>query len=268
MNLYDRIAAIDEQFSGTIGVAARNLHTGEELRYNANHSFSPASTVKLPVLYEVLRQARAGRFNLSDPVQLKRENMIEGGVLADLTEGLTLSVRDMSMLMITVSDNAATNEMLDLVSAEAVNRSMDELGLSGLRINRKIGLGMERPLGNAVPEQFCKLLELIATDRVLTPEDCHTIIDMMKRQKFKEWTVRFLDDWDDEAEEPLVQAATKSGWVRGVRNDVGIIWAPRSTYVLAMFSNHCQDRRYWPDNEANGALARISQEIFREWGRA
>lgn len=267
MHLFDRIAAVDHAFSGTIGVAARNLDTGQVLRYKADESFYPASTIKLPVLYEVMRQARQGLFSLSDPLSLRRENMVEGGVLADLTPGLTLSIRDMATLMITISDNAASNELIELVTPASVTLSMQRLGLPGIVLNRRIGIGTEHPLGEATPGDFCRLLELIAEEQVLTPEDCRTILSIMKKQKFKELTVRLLDDWDDEPDEPVLEAATKSGWVRGVRNDVGVLWAPRSTYVLAMFSKDCRDQRYHVDNEANLALARVSREIYEEWGR-
>lgn len=268
MQLFDRVAAIDRSFSGTVGASARNLDTGQVLRYRADESFYPASTIKLPVLYEVLRQAREGLFSLTDPLTLKRRNRVEGGVLADLTTGLTLSIFDMATLMITVSDNAAANELIELVTPESVTLSMQRLGLDGIALNRKIGIGTDRPLGEATPGDFCRLMELIAQEQVLTPEDCRTILTVMKKQKFKELTVRYLDDWDDEPDEPVLEAATKSGWVRGVRNDVGVVWAPRATYAIAMFSKDCSDQRYHPENEANLALAHISRAIYDEWGRA
>lgn len=265
--LFDRVAALDQTFSGTLGVAARNLDTGEVFRYRADESFLPASTIKLPVLYEVLKQAQSGRFSLQDSRALQAHNMVEGGVLADLTPGLSLSLRDLAVLMITVSDNAATNELIELVTPEAVTRSMQELGLGGIVLNRKIGIGLDRPLGNATPGDLCRLLELIAEEQVLTPEDCRSIITIMKKQKYKDWIVRYLENWDDEPDEPSIEVASKSGWIRGVRNDVGIVWAPRATYVLAMYSKDCADRRFHIDNEGSLLLARVSQAIYEEWGK-
>jgi beta-lactamase class A len=267
MHFHDRIAEIDAAFSGIVGLAARNLDTGQVLRYRADETFLPASTVKLPVLYEVLRQAREGRFRLEQPLQLQRHNMVEGGVLADLTPGLALSVRDMAVLMITVSDNSATNELVELVTPEAVTRSMAELGLTGITLNRRIGIGAETPLGIAVPGDYCRLLELIHEEQVLTPADCRIMIDILKRQKYKELTVRYFEEWDDEPEEPVIEVGCKSGWVRGMRHEVAIVWAPRATYVFAVFTKECRDRRYHIDNEANLAVARISRALFDEWGR-
>lgn len=268
MDLTARVEQIAQAFSGTLGVAAINLTTGEELRYQADLSFYPASTVKLPVLYEVFRGALYGRWRLEDPLTLTPDNIVSGsGVLLDLTPGLKLSVRDVATLMIVVSDNTATNMLLDLCPPERVNRSMGELGIHDVKIYRKIGMNLDTPLGEATPAGMAKLMALIAQRQVLTPYACSQMLDILQRQKYKELTERFIPETDAEDEEPAVRIASKSGWVRGVRNDVALIWAPRSTYVLSMFSKDCRDRRYYHDNEGSIALARVSQAVYEAWGR-
>lgn len=268
MDLASRVESIGSSFSGTMGVAAINLTTGQEFRHQADLSFYPASTIKLPVLFEVFRGALEGRWRLDDPLTLTPQNIVEGsGVLLDLTPGLTLSVRDMATLMIVVSDNTATNVLLDLCPPEVVNRSMAELGIEGVRINRKIGMELDRPLGEATPAGMARLMALIAEHQVLTPHACTEMLDILKRQKHKELTNRFIPETDAEDDQPPVRIASKSGWVRGVRNDVALIWAPRSTYVLSMFSRDCADRRFYHDNEGSIALARVSQAVYEAWGR-
>lgn len=268
MDLRARVEQIAQAFSGTLGVAALNLTTGEELRYQADRSFYPASTVKLPILYEVFRGALYGRWRLEDPLILTPNNMVEGsGVLQDLSPGLRLSVRDAATLMITVSDNTATNMLLDLCPPERINQSMAELGIDGVKIYRKIGLHLDIPLGEATPLGMAKLMSLIAQRQVLTPYACSQMLDILERQQYKELTERYIPETDAEDDAPLVRIASKSGWNRGVRNDVAAIWAPRSTYVLSMFSNDCKDRRFYPDNEGSIALARISEAVFAAWGR-
>ncbi|HWI62750.1 MAG TPA: serine hydrolase [Symbiobacteriaceae bacterium] len=268
MNLADRIAAIDREFSGTMGVTAINLTNGDRVDYEGTASFPPASTVKLPVLYEVFRGAREGRWSLDDLLTLGSDNIVEGsGVLLDLTPGLRLSIRDVATLMIVVSDNTATNMLVDLVTIDGVNRSLQELGIEGVRVNRKIGMHMEMPLGEATPAGMAELMRLIARHEVLTPQDCLNMIDILKRQKHKELTNRYIPETDDEDDAPPVRIASKSGWIRGTRNDVALIWAPRATYVLSMFSKGCKDRRFYHDNEAALALARVSQAVYEEWGK-
>lgn len=268
MELLERITAIDQGFSGTLGVAAINLTTGDRLDYQSGDSFYPASTIKLPLLYEVFRGAEDGRWSLADQLTLTPANMVEGsGVLLDLTPGLKLSVKDIASLMIVVSDNTATNMLVDLCTTEAVNRSMAEIGIEGIRMNRKIGMNIETPLGQATPAGMARLMELIATHRVLTSHACISMIDILKRQKHKELTNRFIPDTDAEDDAPPVRIASKSGWIRGVRNDVALIWAPRATYVLSMFSRDCKDRRFYHDNEASVVLARVSEAVYEAWGK-
>ena len=268
MGLNEQIAAIAAGFSGTIGVAATNLTTGERFEYNAWESFSPASTIKLPLLYETFKGAVEGRWSLDDQLELTTPNIVEGsGVLLDLTPGLKLSVRDVATLMVVVSDNTATNMLVDLAGIEATNRTMRELGVDGVVMNRKIGIGTERPLGEATPAGMARLMELIVTHRVLTPQACSEMVEILKRQKHKELTNRFIPETDSEDDMPPVRIASKSGWVRGVRNDVAAIWAPRASYVLSMYSKDCKDRRFYHDNEGAIAMARVSQAVYEAWGK-
>jgi beta-lactamase class A len=268
MGLAEQIAAIAAGFSGTLGVAATNLTTGERFTHNADESFYPASTIKLPLLYEIFKGAQEGRWQLDDQLELTTPNIVEGsGVLLDLTPGLKLSMRDVATLMIVVSDNTATNMLVDVAGIETVNQSLAELGITGVRMNRKIGIGLDRPLGEATPAGMARLLELIARHQVLTEQACTEIIDMLKRQKYKEFTNRFIPETDSEDDTPAVRIASKSGWVRGVRNDVALIWAPRSTYVLSMYSKDCKDRRFYHDNEGAITLPRVSQAVYEAWGK-
>ena len=268
MDLADRIAAIASEFSGTLGVTAINISGGGRFDYNAEMSFYPASTIKLPLLYEVFRGALEGRWSLDDTLTLTPENIVEGsGVLVDLTPGLKLSVRDTAVLMTVISDNTATNMLVDLVGLDRLNQSMADLGLPGIRMNRKIGMQLDTVMGEATPKEMAALMEKIATGAVLTPEACHEVIEILKRQKYKENTNRFIPETDAEEGMPPVRIASKSGWVRGVRNDVALIWAPRATYVLSMFSQGCKDRRYYVDNEGSITLAKVSQAVYEAWGK-
>lgn len=267
MTLEARLQAIADSFTGTLGVCAVNLTTGERVELKAHEPFSTASTIKLPILYQVWLGAQEGRWRLDDRLTLTRPNKAQGsGVLQDLTDGLRLTVRDTAVLMVVISDNTATNMLIDLCSIEQVNQSMIDLEIAGMRLNKKIGAPSELPLGEATPASMARLMELIATRQVLTPEACDEIMEILKRQRYKENTTRYIAAAESESGEPEVQVASKSGWVRGVRNDVAIIWAPQATYLLSMFSGGCRDRRFHPDNEGSLVLARVSEAVYEAWG--
>jgi beta-lactamase class A len=268
MGILEEIAAIDEAFSGKIGVAATNLTTGERLEYQADHLFPPASTIKLGVLLAVWKGALEGRWSLDDKLTLNAANTVEGsGVLLELTPGTQLAVRDVAKLMVVVSDNTATNLLVDLCGIEGVTQVLAEYNITGVAMNRKIGINTDTPLGEASPRGMARLMELIATHQILTPEACGELIEIMKRQQHKELTNRFIPETDSEEDLPDVRIASKSGWVRGTRNDVALVWAPRATYVLAMFSRDCKDRRFYHDNEGAIALAKVSRAVYEGWGK-
>jgi beta-lactamase class A len=110
----DRLERLRQRFSGRIGIAARNLATGEEFLIDHERAFPTASSIKVPILYELFRQAESGAFSLDDRVELTQGDIVEGsGVLRDLRPGLQPTVHDIAMLMIIVSDNTATNMAID-----------------------------------------------------------------------------------------------------------------------------------------------------------
>lgn len=268
MDVLREIAQITAGFSGEIGVWARSLDGGEPVAVNADSPFPTASTIKVPIMYEVFRQAQAGRFRLDDPLPLTRANKVPGsGVLKHLTDGQQLSIRDYCVLMTIISDNTATNVLLDLVGIDAVNQALADLGLAGTRLYRKIFLGSGR-LAESTPADLGRLMELIAHEQVLTPAACREILQIMRQQQYKDLLTRYIEDYEFEDEEfgrSPVTVASKSGWDDGTRNDVGVIWAPQARYVVAIMSRGCRDLREHPDNEGSIAVARVARAIYRHF---
>ena len=134
-----RIEAVDRGLDGVLGVSVRDLKTGTALDMRADEAFPTASTIKPAVLLELYHQAEAGRIDLlstTTPPAGKRAG--GGGVLQDLGSRVTLSWRDLAVLMMAFSDNEATNLLIDKVGMEAVNRRLDALGLSKTRLRRRM----------------------------------------------------------------------------------------------------------------------------------
>lgn len=126
--------------SGALGVSALDLTSGERFAINENLVFPQASAIKVPVLMEVYKQAHEGKFSLTDLRRLDKEHKAGGsGVLQELGDGTSqLSIRDLGVLMILVSDNTATNMLIDLVGKENINRTMASLGLQHTRVQRRM----------------------------------------------------------------------------------------------------------------------------------
>ncbi|HLN61426.1 MAG TPA: serine hydrolase, partial [Symbiobacteriaceae bacterium] len=197
--------------------------------------------------------------------------MPDGGVMDGFTPLHRYPVRDLAHLMIAISDNTATNLLIKRIGFDAVNRTLARLGLHQTVLNRYIALAKPEgaPYNRTTPADMARLLEVLATDQALAPDSCQAILRTMSHQLYHFLTTRFIDDWDEELEpeEAQVRIASKSGWFRTVRNDVAVVWAPRSTYVLAMFSRDCKDPSYKLENEAALLLPRVSKAVYDAWGR-
>jgi len=263
-------------FSGRFGLWAHNLETGEELAIRADEIFSTASVIKLPVMYEVFRQAGLGRLSLDETLTLDRPNMVTGsGILKELDEGHRLTVREAVTLMIIVSDNSATNLCIDRVGGwDAVNAGLDDLGFKHTRLNKKVfipnpaapGAG----LGDTTPREMGTLLLRIARRELLTPPACDQMLDILGRQQFKEPLVRDIEEFNDDApaDSPVsLRLASKGGAVEGVRNEVGLFATRRGRYVLSVFTNGSRDLRFHPNNEGVVLIGRVSRLVYDAWGR-
>lgn len=270
MSIHSEIEALTAKFSGTLGVWAYSLDSGETIAINADDPFPAASTIKLPILYEVFRQAGEGRFGLNDPLTVKADDVVPGsGILKDLSVGVSLPVRDITSLMIVVSDNTATNMLIDLVGLENVNRSAQQLGLTQTRLNNKLFKGTPgAPMNAASPQDLGRLMLSLATGKLLTPEACREMMEILRRQHFTEAITRRVPDFDafvEAGKEPIATVASKSGSIRGTRNDVGYVRARGKQYVISMMSKGCADPRFYSDNEGALLLADVSAVVYKHF---
>lgn len=273
MNLEQQIADLAASFSGTLGVAAKNLTTGETFHYQDGLSFHPASTIKLAVLAAVYEAVDAGTLTLDETLPLDPDLCRpDGGVMDGFTPGYPFPVRDLAHLMIVISDNTATNLLIKRVGFDAVNGLLERWGMTGTRLNRYIGIGAVpagRQTNRTTPADMARFLELLAQKNApgLSAASCEAMLGTMHQQIFHHLTTRFIDEFDEELDAPTVRVASKSGWFRTVRNDCAVVFAPRATYVLAMFSKGCKDDSYKLENEAALLLPKVSRAIYEAWGR-
>ncbi len=252
-----------QTFSGTIGIAARRLEDGLTLTHNAEQIFPAASVIKLHLLMAALQQVETGKLELSTLYPMPQTEIVAGsGILQHLTAGLELSLRDYLTLMMIVSDNTATNMIIDMLGGrEKINNQLETWNLGTTRVVGKLMLPVERKnpdqlagkLAEIKPNEVIDLLEALHTERLLNPDLTSLAIDILKRQQYTEILARYLPD--------QTVVASKSGQIMGVRNDVGIVYANK-TYVVALCSKGCTDPRYHLDNEAVLMLGRVSKLIF------
>ncbi|MGE5576562.1 MAG: serine hydrolase [Syntrophothermus sp.] len=248
-----RIKAVIKKSKGQVGVAAKDLVTGETVLVNAEESFIAASIIKVPVMIEVYRQVRAGRLRLDQMVELKPEDKVGGaGILMELHNGIQLTLEDLVVLMIVISDNTATNMLIDLVGAEDVNRTMEALGARGTVLRRKLMILelIEKGIQNYVtPLDILMLLEKMAAGQIVDAVASAAMLEIMKRQQYNEKIPKRLP-------EGLV-IAHKTGEISTASHDVGVVYAPGGPMALCVMTQGISDIDF-----ANESIAEISRLIY------
>jgi beta-lactamase class A len=281
------IERLADETGGIIGVSATQLATGRHLGYREDQLFPTASVIKLPLIVTLYEDALAGRIDLSERVVYRDETKVAGsGVLQYLDDGLDPTLRDLAVLMMSVSDNTATDLLFDRVGKVRIEATMDRLGLASIRVPfdiremlmELVDMDHSKPGGydelrrllrlsagsggrSMVPEQadrttpadMCRLLELLESRAILDDEACTAIIELMKRIQSSTRIPGLLPKG--------TVVAHKTGSYRRLRNDVGIVYAPNGPYVVALFARELA--RDTVDDDV--ALARISLAIFEEF---
>jgi beta-lactamase class A len=265
-----RVRAEVNGFSGTVSLYAKNLDTGAEYSLNGDEPVRTASTIKVAVMVEAFARVAEGRAKWTDELVLDKSVRYEGsGVLQDLTDGLRLPLRDAVTLMITVSDNTATNMVLDRLSTDAVNERMESLGLKQTRIMRRVGGGGESRegkiesnkrfgLGRTTPREMVALLERLERGEVVSAAASKEMIELLKREQTKDGIFRAL--WK-------FPTATKSGALDALRSNVGVIYHPRGRIALAVTCDDMPEPDWTPDNPALLLMSRLSEIILEGLGK-
>lgn len=272
------LAAIQQEidaFPGYVGLAAKHLGTSEEIRVNADDETGTASTIKVPILIEVFRQVEAGTVDLETKIADSPETRTPGsGILRDLSVGNQLSVRDVAILMIIVSDNTATNMLIDLLGMDRINQTMHDFGFTRTQLRNRIDfpkIGDDvKGLAVTTPGELAAIMEALATGRILSDESRTEIKRIMQMQHYVDNVPRYLPytPFAAELDKPDngLRIANKTGGWTGFRADMALIEWPGTQYVIGIVSDKCPDPRFWAENPGNQVIGRISKLIFDYWG--
>ena len=251
---------------GTVGLYVKDLSTNETLSIRGAEQFPSASVIKVPILVELFAQVERGPIKLTDPmIMLASDQRPGSGVLQFLSPPHTLTVGDAAMLMIVLSDNSATNLIIDKVGIRNVNARMDSLGLRATRLHAKVFLGSSTTidtaatrqwgLGVTTPVDMGTLFERMYRGTAVSDSASKRMLDMLRRNFDYEEIPRLLPAG--------VSVAHKTGKLDASRSDCGIVYNPGRDYVLCIFTKENQDRSWRLDTEARvtiGELARMVHE--------
>lgn len=273
-----KIRELAAEFPGELGVFAKHLGTGETIAWRADERFPTASVIKVAVMAEAFAQIERGTLHPDAVVRVRGEAKVGGsGVLRELHDGAEVTIRDLIRLMIVVSDNAATNLLLERVGVPSVNARMDALELRRTRIFRPTfgktalvepDLEREFGLGMSTPREIAALMELLARGRLVSAAASQEMLETLERQQDRDMIARHLpyDRMDIKVANKTGTDAEKqpdrSGLRGHVRADVAIVRARGTTFVIAVFARRVRDTSWTADNAALLAGARVARLAF------
>jgi beta-lactamase class A len=276
MNVKEQINSLISDFEGEAAFLARNLGTGDEFAYRPERVMPTASTIKIVVLAELYRQADAGVVDLDAQVEMLAEDRRGGsGILKDLSPGVVATVRDHATLMIALSDNTSTALLVRLLGREQILESARSWGMTDTSAGFDRGSrGVARDYAASTPRDLVHLLELIATDAIISPEACREMRDILGTQQYHEQIARMLP-FHQFAREGYVHSGplvvrSKSGFMAddsgAVRVDAGIVeLADGRRWVIALMTEGHPDRRFHPEHAGMVLNGRISRIVYDAW---
>lgn len=266
------ISELEAGFSGQLSVAFYNFETGESFLHRAEHMMRSASLIKLPLLVLALERVAGGTLQLDTRYSLQASDQVGGaGVLQALQAGLALTLEDLLTLMIIVSDNTATNMVIDILDEAHLNSAIQSLGLQQTHLVGKLQLPAEKQndlqrrgqSNTTTALDILGLLVRLEQGDLLPNRLTELARSILKRQQFTEALARYLPR-DAELHTPHVVVASKSGCLRGLWHDAGIIYSATGTprYALVLMTDDASDRSYGYEQEGMMLIARLSQAIY------
>ncbi len=235
--LAQAVAAAEEQ--AKVGVAV--FGPGDTTwSHNGTLRFQAASTVKIGIMVEIYRKIDRGELALDDVYTLSRADKTPGsGVLTQMHSGIQLTLADILYLMMSISDNTATNYLIDLGEFAAINATMQDLGMGKSVLARKMaGRSAENPnLENwAAPDDYARSIKAILDGTAASPASCAAMVTTLEQQQNGRRIGRNVPTGEG------YSWGTKTGSLEGVCNDVGFVATPQGTMIIAVFTANVPDQ--------------------------
>jgi beta-lactamase class A len=252
------IHEIDQHLDGVMGVAIDDLATGDQFFLHENEVFAQASSIKIAVLAELYRQAQQGKLKLTDLYTVQASDLVaDSNIMGGLTPGVTrVTLRDLATMMIAVSDNSATNVLIDRIGMENVNAMLDSLGLSHTRLRRKmmdLDAAKQGRENISTPREMMTLLAALYRGKVLSKDMESDFFTMLGTGK---------DSWIPRDLPADLKIADKPGELEAVRNDSGVVFVEGRPYVICVMTAFLRNER-----DGEQAISKISLDAWRMFDR-
>lgn len=234
-----------------VSVVVKDLKTKNWLiKLNEYKVFPAASTIKIPIMLQLLRKVETGEISLNQIVGIKREDRVDFSIISEL-EVKEYSILDLITLMIIISDNTATNVLIDLIGYNSINDLLKKLGFVNTKLKRKmmdfeaINMGHRN---NTTPIEMAMIL-LDISNSITLKEHSQLALDIMKRQLHRDVLPRYLPD--------KTVIANKTGQLDGLNHDIGIVYLENRSYLIGVFTENAKNNL-----ENKRLIGSISKLVF------
>lgn len=267
--LAERLTPLIEAHQGRVGVAVKNLKTGESFAHKDEEAMPTASLIKFPVLIELYRQAEAGQVDLGKMLTLRETDKVPGsGILTPhFSAGASFSLRDAARLMIAFSDNTATNLVIDEIGLPATTETMMRLGCPNTRLHAKVylrdttSIDRERSerfgLGSTTAAEMLRLYELLEREELVSPQASKTIREHLRACQEPNKFPRFLPQG--------TVLAFKGGSVNDARTAAGIIESPAGPIAICVLTAENEDKSWTAENAGDRLCAELARAAFEHF---
>jgi beta-lactamase class A len=266
-------------FKGTVALYAKNLDTGSSVGIRESERVRTASTIKLPIMLAVFDAVARGGAKWTERLTVTASDKVSGsGVIGnEISDGVELPLRDVVNLMIVVSDNSATNMILERFTADGVNAYLDKIGIRTTRSLRKVrgdGTALKAPtgwsaagklpenekygLGVSTPFDMVTILERLHRGELVSPSASQEMLAILKRCQ---------DETGIRRRHGALTVANKTGTLDALRSDVGIVYSTGGPIAMAITVDNMPETDYSPDNPGSLLIAELAEMIVEGLAR-
>ncbi len=269
LTLEQRIEHEIKSYDGKMGLYINDMR-GNVITRLADEPYETASTIKVYILAALFMAIEEGKASLQDKLTCEERFWIDGsGILGSLEVGTKLSVKNVATLMIIVSDNIATNMLIDYLGLDYINQCILHLGCKSTKLHNVLDFAKYHQLGTTTPRDYGSLFERIVRGELVSPAASSQMWEILKQQHYNTMLIKSLpqyyvdpDNYDDNQ---IFTFASKSGSMNACRNDGGIVTTPYGSYVIVMLNKEFSDKQYYPDHPATVYGSRVSRLIFDQY---
>jgi beta-lactamase class A len=278
-----QVHAIAAEHHGDIALFAENLKTHETVSISPDTPVQTASVIKLAILYEALEQVRSGKAHFDDKITLTKADQVQGsGVLLFFDAPLSLTLKDVLTMMIVMSDNSATNLVIDHLGLENIDARIAKLGLKDTYLYKKVftpaPAGMVMPadqkkfgLGKTTAREMALVMTKIVRCELAEPGSqtqaddaklCQVALKMLHVQFYRSAIPRYVDGMPGATSDSI---ANKTGSLDAVRNDVAAISTKNGMVVISAFTSNNKDHSWGAEQEGELTIAKLARAIIQSW---